>query len=383
MQAATPSETDVLRGRKVKKKYSIKDYDFRLVILILAITVIGIAVIGSADASVQNKQIFGMGLGIVSMIVVSLIDYNFILKFRWIYYVADIMLLISVLLWGVERNYAKRWIVLFGIQFQPSELSKIVLILFFAGFFYKHKEKLNTTKILLISMVLAALPLVLVLKEDLSTTITTALIFITLLFIAGLSYKIVLIVLGISIPSFAVGIYVILQGKLLQGYQLRRIQAWLYPEEYPDDALQQQNSIMAFASGRLWGKGLYNEGADSVKNGGFISEPRTDFIMAVAGEELGFVGAAVIVLLLLLIALECTLIAIRANDLSGRLIGCGMSALIAFQTLINVSVVTGLLPNTGLPLPFVSYGLTSLVTLYTGMGIVLNVGLQRKKPGRG
>ncbi len=383
MQAATPSETDVLRGRKVKKKYSIKDYDFRLVILILAITVIGIAVIGSADASVQNKQIFGMGLGIVSMIVVSLIDYNFILKFRWIYYAADIMLLIAVLLWGVERNYAKRWIVLFGIQFQPSELSKIVLILFFAGFFYKHKEKLNTAKILLISMLLAALPLVLVLKEDLSTTITTALIFITLLFIAGLSYKIVLIVLGISIPSFAVGIYVILQGKLLQGYQLRRIQAWLYPEEYPDDALQQQNSIMAFASGRLWGKGLYNEGADSVKNGGFISEPRTDFIMAVAGEELGFVGAAVIVLLLLLIALECTLIAIRANDLSGRLIGCGMSALIAFQTLINVSVVTGLLPNTGLPLPFVSYGLTSLVTLYTGMGIVLNVGLQRKKPGRG
>ena len=383
MQAATPSETDVLRGRKVKKKYSIKDYDFRLVILILAITVIGIAVIGSADASVQNKQIFGMGLGIVTMIVVSLIDYNFILKFRWIYYVADIMLLIAVLLWGVERNYAKRWIVLFHIQFQPSELSKIVLILFFAGFFYKHKEKLNTAKILLISMLLAALPLALVLKEDLSTTITTALIFITLLFIAGLSYKIVLIVLGISIPSFAVGIYVILQGKLLQGYQLRRIQAWLYPEEYPDDALQQQNSIMAFASGRLWGKGLYNEGADSVKNGGFISEPRTDFIMAVAGEELGFVGAAVIVLLLLLIALECTLIAIRANDLSGRLIGCGMSALIAFQTLINVSVVTGLLPNTGLPLPFVSYGLTSLVTLYTGMGIVLNVGLQRKKPGRG
>ena len=105
--------------------------------------------------------------------------------------------------------------------------------------------------------------------------------------------------------------------------------------------------------------------------------------MAVAGEELGFVGAAVIVVLLLLIALECTLIAIRANDLSGRLIGCGMSALIAFQTLINVSVVTGLLPNTGLPLPFVSYGLTSLVTLYLGMGIVLNVGLQRKKPGRG
>ena len=367
----------------MKKKYSIKDYDFRLVILVVVITVIGIAVIGSADASVQKKQMLGMGLGFVGMVIVSLIDYNFILKFRWLYYLVDIGLLVMVLFMGVDAKGAKRWIKLFGIQFQPSELSKIVLILFFAGFFYKYREKLNTVKILVFSMLLAAVPLALVLKEDLSTTITTALIFITLLFIAGLSYKIILVVLGISVPAFATGIYVILQGKLLQGYQLRRIQAWLYPEEYPDDALQQQNSIMAFASGRLWGKGLYNEGTDSVKNGGFISEPRTDFIMAVAGEELGFVGAAVIVVLLLLIALECTLIAIRANDLSGRLIGCGMSALIAFQTLINVSVVTGLLPNTGLPLPFVSYGLTSLVTLYLGMGIVLNVGLQRKKPGRG
>ena len=369
----------------MKKKYSIRDYDFRLVILVLIITILGIAVIGSADSSVQNKQILGMGLGIVSMIIVSLIDYNFILKFRWLYYFFNIGLLCSVLIWGKEVGGARRWIEIefLKLRFQPSELSKIILIMFFSGFFYKHKEKLNTAKTLVISMLLAALPLVLVLKEDLSTTITTALIFITLLFIAGLSYKIILVVLGISIPSFVVGIYVILQGKLLQGYQLRRIEAWLYPEQYPDDALQQQNSIMAFASGRLWGKGLYNEGTDSVKNGGFISEPRTDFIMAVAGEELGFVGAAVIVLLLLLIALECTLIAIRANDLSGRLIGCGMSALIAFQTLINVSVVTGLLPNTGLPLPFVSYGLTSLVTLYTGMGIVLNVGLQRKKPGRG
>ncbi len=368
----------------MKKKYSIKDYDFRLVILVFVITLIGIAVIGSADASVQNKQMIGMGLGTVTMIIVSLIDYNFILKFRWLYYVLDIGLLIMVLIWGVEVGGAKRWIQLTKtIRFQPSELSKIILILFFAGFFYKNKEKLNTVKILAISMVLAALPLALVLKEDLSTTITTAFIFITLLFIAGLSYKIILVVLGISVPAFIAGIYVILQGKLLQGYQLRRIEAWLYPEEYPDDALQQQNSIMAFASGRLWGKGLYNEGTDSVKNGGFISEPRTDFIMAVAGEELGFIGAAVIVVLLLLIAWECLVIAIRANDLSGRLIGCGMSAHIAFQTLINVSVVTGLLPNTGLPLPFVSYGLTSLVTLYAGMGIVLNVGLQRKKPGRG
>ena len=118
---------------------------------------------------------------------------------------------------------------------------------------------------------------------------------------------------------------------------------------------------------------------DSVKNGNFISEPHTDFIFSVAGEELGFVGAATIIILLTLIALECVLIGRKAKDLAGRLICCGMAALIGFQSFVNISVTTGLLPNTGLTLPFVSYGLTSLVTLYIGIGIVLNVGLQPKK----
>ena len=136
---------------------------------------------------------------------------------------------------------------------------------------------------------------------------------------------------------------------------------------------------MAIGSGRLWGKGLNNNDIASVKNGNFISEPQTDFIFAVAGEELGFVGAALIVILLFLIVIECILIARKAKDLSGRLIACGMASLIGFQGFVNICVVTGLMPNTGLPLPFVSYGLTSLTTLYIGIGLVLNVGLQPKK----
>ena len=136
---------------------------------------------------------------------------------------------------------------------------------------------------------------------------------------------------------------------------------------------------MAIGSGQLWGKGLNNTEIASVKNGNFLSEEQTDFIFAVAGEELGFVGTIIIILLLLFIVIECILIGRKAKDMSGRLICCGMAALVGFQSIFNIFVATGLMPNTGIPLPFVSYGLTSLVTLYMGMGFVLNVGLQPKK----
>ena len=157
--------------------------------------------------------------------------------------------------------------------------------------------------------------------------------------------------------------------------------AWLYPQDprWSDIAAQQQNSIMAIGSGQLWGKGLNNSAATSMKNANYIIEPQTDFIFAVAGEELGFIGTMVIVLFLLFIVIECILNARKAKDLAGRLICCGMAALIGFQSIFNIFVATGLMPNTGIPLPFVSYGLTSLLSLYLGMGFVLNVGLQPKK----
>ena len=177
----------------------------------------------------------------------------------------------------------------------------------------------------------------------------------------------------------------IIQDKIpfIRSYQIGRIMAWLYPDDYPELAYQQQNSIMAIGSGQLLGKGLYNTDVNSVKNGNFISEPQTDFIFAVVGEEMGFLGSVLIIILLLLITIECIIIAKRAKDLSGRLLCCGVAALIGFQSFVNICVVTGLMPNTGLPLPFVSYGLTSLVSSFIGIGLVLNVGLQPRKYGSG
>ena len=137
--------------------------------------------------------------------------------------------------------------------------------------------------------------------------------------------------------------------------------------------------MTAIGSGQLWGKGLNNNVIASVKNGNFISEPQTDFIFAVIGEEFGFVGCCIVIGILVLIVLECISIARKAKNLSGTIIAAGVAALVGFQGFMNISVATGLLPNTGIPLPFVSYGLTSLWSAYIGMGFVLNVRLQGRK----
>ncbi len=137
---------------------------------------------------------------------------------------------------------------------------------------------------------------------------------------------------------------------------------------------------MAIGSGRLYGKGLFNDTAFSVKNGNFLSEEHTDFVFSVIGEELGFVGCMIVLALFLLFVFECFHIANRAADLSGKLLCTGMAALVGFQAFTNIAVVTGIFPNTGLPLPFISYGVSSLVSFYIGTGIILNVGLQQRKP---
>ncbi len=368
------------------KQYKLRNYNFRLVFYVVALTILGILVIGSAKESVQNKQTLGLFLGIIAMLCVSMMDYSFLLRFSWLYYIMNIGLLVLVKVIGDDSNGATRWVEIAGLRFQPSELAKIIIILFFAYFFMKHQEQLNTVKILGLSFILAGIPLVLIKEQpDLSTTIVTAVIFVSLLFIAGLSYKIVISVLAVSIPSFIIFISLILQPdqKILDGYQYKRIMAWLQPDKYADTAYQQLNSKMAIGSGQLWGKGLNNSQITSVKNGNFISEPQTDFIFAIVGEELGFVGSVIVIVLLFLIILECILMARKAKDISGRLICCGMASLIGFQGFVNICVATGLMPNTGLPLPFVSYGLTSLVTLFLGIGFVLNVGLQPRKYGMG
>lgn len=367
----------------IKTHYQLKNFKFNLVMLLVAITIFGIIVIGSAKQSVQGDQTIGFIISLVVMIVFSLIDYKWLAQFSWLLYLLTILMLIGVMLFGKSSGGAQRWINLGPVRFQPSELCKIFLIIFFSKFFMDAKNDLNTPKILLSSVALIAVPLVLVLKQpNLSTTIIIALIFASMIFVAGLDRRIVIALLALAIPLVVVTLIVVVQPdqQLITGYQQTRILAWLEPEQYKtEEGMQQQNSITAIGSGQLNGKGLNNDDVDSLKNGNFVPEPQTDFIFAVIGEELGFIGCCIVVILLLLIVINCILIGRRAPDTSGRLICCGMAALIGFQSLVNMGVATGLIPNTGVTLPFVSYGQTSLVSLYLGMGIVLNIGLQPVK----
>lgn len=365
--------------------YKIRNLNIKLIIAAFLLTLIGLAVVTSANSVYMKSQILGMALGLAAMAVVAMIDYDFILQFSWLYYVGVVGILLLVLLVGDDAGGAQRWIDFGFIRFQPSELSKVLLILFFACMLMRWEDEINTPKCLVKLAILAGIPLVLILKEpNLSTTIVTFLIIAAMIFMAGLDYRIVGIVLAVAIPLVILIVLLVLSGHggFLEGYQGNRILAWLRPEDYPSLAYQQQNSIMAIGSGQITGKGLFNDAFDSVKNGNFISEPQTDFIFAVAGEELGFAGGIVIVLLLAIITIECFLTARKAKDLSGKLICSGIGAWIGFQSFVNIGVVTGLLPNTGLPLPFVSYGLTSLVSLYIGLGLVLNVGMQAKNRNR-
>lgn len=364
------------------KQYKLKNYNFILIIFVMALNALGVLLVGSASPSDMKKQMIGMISGMALMLVVSVIDYNFILKFSWLIYLAGVGMLVLVMVAGDDSKGAQRWFQIGGFRFQPSELVKILLILFFAYYFMKHEEKINSAGVLFGSFALVGIPLGLILAQpNLSTTIVTTLIFAAMLFVAGISYKLVTGVLVTCVPTFLVLMTLIIQDKVpfIRPYQIGRIMAWLYPEDYPDIAYQQQNSIMAIGSGLLWGKGLNNTDPTSVKNGKFILEPQNDFIFAVAGEELGFVGSVVIILLLLFITIECIFIARKAKDAAGRLICSGMAALIGFQSIVNIGVATGMMPNTGVTLPFVSYGLTSIWSLYIGIGLVLNVGLQPKK----
>ena len=366
----------------IRRKYRINDYFFPLVMCLIAITVVGILVIGSANESYRNKQILGLVLGLIVMAFVSLVDYEYILKYYWVLYGILILGLLLVLVFGYTTGGATRWIDLKVIRFQPSELAKIFMIIFLAGYLTSHKENMNKPKEVLKILALMFLPVLLIQKEpDLSTSIVFLLVCMFIFFLAGVSAKLVGGVLAVGIPAVIIGWHMILTKgeEILSSYQYMRIMAWLHPEDYPNGAYQQQNSITAVGSGMLLGKGLYNTDVDSAKNGNFISEPQTDFIFAVTGEELGFVGGCLVIGLLLLICLLCIYIGFKAKDEKGALIAYGMGLLIGIQSFVNICVVTGLLPNTGLPLPFVSYGLTSLVTLFFGMGVVLNVGLQRDR----
>ena len=374
---------------KIKEKlksYNYRHLNFRLFIWLYALLILGLNVIASATKydHFEKKQLLGIVLGSIAIIVLTLIDYHFILKFYWLIYFLNLALLIGVKFIGENVKGAQRWVNVAGIQIQPSEFTKLFLVLFFAKLMLKYKDKLNTVKILSLFVITFAIPLLLVYKQpDLSTSIVLVISFCVIMYVGGISYKIIAAAFAVAVPAAIVLVYLLLQPnqKILDNYQYNRLVGF-YDEDNEIAAkinYQQINSEMAIGSGGLWGKGLNNDREDSVKNGNYISEAQTDFIFTIVGEELGFAGTMSVICLIALITFECFYVGVHAPDMGGRIICCGLGGIIAFQSFVNIGVATRLLPNTGLPLPFVSYGLSSLLSLMAGMGVVFNVGLQHKK----
>ncbi|MBQ2426412.1 MAG: rod shape-determining protein RodA [Lachnospiraceae bacterium] len=370
-------------------EYNFRDYNFKILLSVLALNGVGLMVINSAvggDRSYMNRQLIGLFGGLMIAIILSLISYRFILRFSVLIYLACIGILAAVILMGQlggSGTGSQRWIELPVLgRLQPSEFVKIGLIAFFSWFLQRNQERIDQPLILILIAGLAAVPLLLIMKQpDLSTSIVIMVFILCLIYIAGISYKWIIGAMSVGVPGIVTIVYLAQHNMVpfLRPYQVNRILAFINPEKYADLDLQQKNSEMAIGSGQLYGKGLFNDTAISVKNGNFLSEEHTDFIFSVIGEELGFVGCMIVLLLYLWFIYECLRMAGKARDMSGKLICTGMAALVGFQAFTNIAVATGVFPNTGLPLPFISYGVSSLVSLYIGVGLVLNVGLQPSK----
>lgn len=364
------------------KLHRLSGLDPVLLISVIALNLAGLLSISSitdvsGNSTLFFKQAAGSAIGILIMLFLSVQDRWLTPRYYKLYYLIVLLSLAAVLFWGSSGGGAKRWISIGGVTFQPSELAKILLILFYSEFIINYAGKYKRPQLFILSTFLILPPLFMILKEpDLSTSIMLFFIFCVILLIAGLDRRVVLGITAAAIPSVLLLLYLTVNGKLtfLGDYQRDRILAWLHPEDYAaSTAYQTMNSMTAIGSGQLFGKGLSASGAGTLLGTGFISESQTDFIFAVIGEQFGFIGCFIMIALITVVTVRCYQIAEKSSSLSDTIIASGMAAWIGLQSYLNIGVTTGLLPNTGIPLPFVSYGLTSLICLYAGLGLVQNV----------
>ena len=373
------------KNRFFNVEYKLRYYDFLLLAAVLALSIIGVVAISSADPSLLVKRIGGVLGCAAALVIVSLIDYHFVLKFWWAAYLVNVALLVAVLVAGHTSHGATRWLKIgSSFTFQPSEFTKVILIVFFAQFFLLFREKMKPWMFLPACILLFLPSLLLVYKEpDLSTSIMLCIIFAIILFVGGIDRRIVAAAFIVALPLMVFMIYSANAWEthpILDPFQQQRIRAWLRPEDYAtSDAYQTLNSLMAIGSGQLTGKGINTNEITSVLNSGYISESETDLIFTVIGEETGFVGGCAVILLFLFVTVKCLYTAGRAKDLSGRILAASVAGWIGFQSFMNIGVATGVVPNTGIPLPFVSSGLTSLLSTFGAIGIVINIGLQGKR----
>ena len=347
-------------------------YDDTLLVTVLVLVIAGLVLLTSISAYngdvkfhdsfyYLKKQGFATGLGLVGMAVVSRIDYH-----RWIPlavpgYLLSILLGVAVLLFGEEYNGSKRWLSLGPVSFQPSEFAKVAVIVFLSWLIEKNIKKMGKFKSIVLTM-LTILPIVgLVGASNLSTAIIILGIGAVLIFTAS--------------PKYLQFFWMIAGGAgfmtiflALESYRLKRIAIWRNPEKY-EKGYQTLQGLYAIGSGGLFGRGLGN----SVQKLGFLPEAQNDMIFSIICEELGLVGAGILIGVFLILIWRFFVIAAKAEDLTGALIAAGAMAHMMIQIILNIAVVTNSIPNTGITLPFISYGGTSVVFLLLEMGLVLSV----------
>lgn len=351
--------------------------DYLLIIAVVLLSVIGAVFIYSAsrysakatygdEFYFVKKQVIGIVLGVICMLFSCFFDYEKLKKFNIAIAVITIILLALVFVPGVgKENYgAKRWIGLGGFTLQPSELAKFSLILFSATFVSKHPEKCKTLfgvfPIIIYGLILCAL---IILEPNMSITVCVMALMITMLFSAGLEIKYFFMLL---VPALIFGVVLI----LIEPYRLSRLSAFLDPWSSPrGEGYQLLQSLYALGSGGWFGVGLFN----SRQKYAFLPFAESDFILSVIGEEIGFIGLLFFFILLGFIIFRGLRIALKAKDVFAFILSVGITMIFGIQTLVNALVVTGSIPPTGLSLPLVSSGNTSIIIFLTEMGVLYNV----------
>jgi len=317
-----------------------------------------------------KKQIFGVVIGLIGLVVCSFINHKIYKKFYWIFYIIGLVFLLLVFIPGLGKSSygATRWIGFGSFTMQPSEIAKFCLVFFLAGYLCDG-DKLSKIKHILITLSLGAVYCLLIMLEpNMSITMCVAFTLIFMLFVGGMRLK----VFGMMIvPAIALVVGLI----LLEPYRLNRLVAFIDPWKNPlDEGYQLIQSLYAIGSGGVWGVGLFNSRQAEL----FLPFSESDFIFSIIAEELGFVGCVALCLVFLILIINIFKVGMRANNKFSAFLCFGIGAIISIQTILNIAVVTGSIPPTGLPLPFISAGSTSLLVFMSAIGVVFNVDRQHK-----
>ncbi len=373
----------------IKKK--LQGFDYLLFFAVIGMSIYGVIMIGSAthvNISGMSReyvmQMVWVATGIIFLGFATFIDYNFILKFFIPIYLLNIFLLVLVLFIGSD-GVTSRWIRLGPASIQPSEFNKLFMIIFMAKFLSIKEDSLSTARTLVEFLAFLGLPtLLVILQPSLSASLVPVVVCAVMIFAAGLDAKVIKILLAIFLVLVAVILYDvtrpddehILVDKIMTDYQIGRIQTAIGIDDNEANTYQNNYAIQAIGSGQFKGKGLYN---GTINQLNFLPESHNDFIFSVVCEEFGFRGATILLGTFLFIIFRCFYIAHKANSTAGMLIAVGVGTMIGFQTFVNIAVNTSILPNTGMPLPFMSYGGSSMWVDLSVIGLALNVAMEKPK----